>query len=78
MAYAALDVVEREPLDDEAIRQHPRVILTPHVAFYSVEGFAEMRTKGALEARQVLQGEAVRNPVNLAWLEKERAVVRRT
>jgi D-3-phosphoglycerate dehydrogenase len=78
VAYAALDVVEREPLDDEAIRQHPRVILTPHVAFYSVEGFAEMRTKGALEARRVLQGEAVRNPVNLAWLVKERAVVRRT
>ncbi len=23
-------VVEREPLDDERIRRHPRVVLTPH------------------------------------------------
>ena len=43
IAYAGLDVVEREPLDDERIRKHPRVILTPHTAFYSVEGFDEMR-----------------------------------
>jgi D-3-phosphoglycerate dehydrogenase len=73
VAYAGLDVVEREPLDDERIRRHPRVLLTPHSAFYSVEGFNEMRTKGALEARRVLQGEPVRNPVNLHWLENPRA-----
>src|SRR5205807_65326 len=63
--YAALDVVEREPLDDERIRKHPRVLLTPHAAYYSVESFSEMRTKGALEARRMLLGEPVRNPVNL-------------
>lgn len=75
--YAAgLDVVEREPLDDERIRRHPRVVLTPHSAFYSVEGFAEMRTKGAREARRVVLGEAVRNPVNLHCLSGPRAVVR--
>ncbi|MFO0910605.1 MAG: NAD(P)-dependent oxidoreductase [Isosphaeraceae bacterium] len=39
---AALDVVEREPLDDERIRNHPKIILTPHSAFYSVEGFIEL------------------------------------
>ena len=44
VAYAALDVVEREPLDDEELRCHPRVLLTPHAAFYSVEGFHEMRS----------------------------------
>ena len=76
VAYAGLDVVEREPLDDERIRKHPRVILTPHTAFYSVEGFDEMRVKGAREARRVILGEAVRNPVNLHCLTGARAVVR--
>jgi C-terminal binding protein len=76
VAYAGLDVVEREPLDHEGIRNHPRVILTPHSAFYSVESFNEMRVKGALEARRVLHGEPVRNPVNLHLLQKPRAVVR--
>jgi C-terminal binding protein len=76
VAYAGLDVVEREPLDDERIRKHPRVILSPHTAFYSVEGFNEMRTKGAMEARRVILGEAVRNPVNLHCLTGAKAVVR--
>ncbi|MBY0230542.1 MAG: C-terminal binding protein [Gemmataceae bacterium] len=76
VAYAALDVVEREPLDDEAIRQHPRLLLTPHSAFYSVEAFNEMRTKGAMEARRVIRGEAVRNPVNLGWLTNPRAAIK--
>ncbi len=75
IAHASLDVVEREPLDDEGIRRHPRVLLTPHVAFYSVEGFQEMRTKGAIEARRMIQGDPVRNPVNLHLLTNPRAVV---
>jgi phosphoglycerate dehydrogenase-like enzyme len=75
VAYAGLDVVEREPLDDERIRAHPRVVLTPHSAFYSVEGFAEMRTKGAREARRVVLGEPVRNPVNLHCLVEPRAAI---
>ena len=61
---AALDVVEREPLDDERLRSHPRVILTPHSAFYSVEGYLELRTKAAEEVRRVLQGHSPWNPVN--------------
>jgi phosphoglycerate dehydrogenase-like enzyme len=61
---AGLDVVEREPLDDERLRQHPRVLLTPHSAFYSVEGFVELRSKAAHEVRRVLLGEPARNPVN--------------
>jgi phosphoglycerate dehydrogenase-like enzyme len=64
LAAAALDVVEREPLDDERIRNHPRVLLTPHTAFYSVEGYVELRTKTAEEVRRILLGEAPRNPVN--------------
>jgi C-terminal binding protein len=75
VSYAALDVVEREPLDDERVRAHPRIVLTPHAAFYSVEGFVEMRTKGAREARRVLLGEPVRNPVNLHCLVNPRTPV---
>jgi phosphoglycerate dehydrogenase-like enzyme len=75
VAYAALDVVEREPLDDAELRRHPHVVLTPHTAFYSVEGFREMRTKGAEEARRILLGDPVRNPVNLHCLTSPRAVL---
>jgi C-terminal binding protein len=76
VAFAALDVVEHEPLDDERVRRHPRLLLTPHAAFYSMEGFVEMRTKGAEEARRIIRGEAVRNPVNQAYLVQPRALVR--
>jgi D-3-phosphoglycerate dehydrogenase len=63
--YAAgLDVIEREPLDYERLRNHPKVLLTPHTAFYSAEGYSELRTKTAEEVRRILLGEAPRNPVN--------------
>jgi D-3-phosphoglycerate dehydrogenase len=65
VAGAALDVVEREPLENERLRQHPSVLLTPHTAFYSVEGYAELRTKTAEEIRRILLGEPPRNAVNV-------------
>lgn len=65
---AGIDVFEREPLDDDRLRKHPHVILTPHSAFYSVEGFVELRTKAAEEIRRVLLGESPRNLVNKAML----------
>ena len=68
LTYAALDVVEEEPLRDERLRRHERIVLTPHTAFYSVEAFQEMRSKGAAEARRILLGEPVRNAVNREWL----------
>jgi C-terminal binding protein len=64
LAAAGLDVIEREPLDYERLRHHPSVLLTPHTAFYSVEGYNELRTKTAEETRRILLGEAPRNPVN--------------
>lgn len=73
VAGAGLDVLEKEPLDCEELRRHPRVVLTPHTAFYSVEGFQEMREKGAREARRLLLGEPVRNPVNREFLIMRRA-----
>lgn len=64
LAGAALDVVEREPLDDQRVRFHPKIILTPHSAFYSDEGFVELRSKAAAEVRRVLQGEPPRSRVD--------------
>ncbi len=65
IAAAGLDVVEREPLDNDRLRQHPNVLFTPHTAFYSVEGYDELRTKTAEEVRRILLGEPPRNPVNV-------------
>jgi phosphoglycerate dehydrogenase-like enzyme len=64
LSAAGLDVVECEPLANERLQAHPNVLLTPHTAFYSVEGYVELRTKTAEEARRILLGEAPRNPVN--------------
>lgn len=72
LAFAALDVVEKEPLDDERLRKHPKVLLTPHSAFYSVEGFVEMRRKGAEEVRRLVLGEPVINLVNGHCMTKPR------
>ncbi len=69
---AGIDVFEREPLDDDRLRHHPRVILTPHSAFYSIEGFIELRTKAAEEARRILLGEPPRNLVNRSLLKDPR------
>ncbi|MFM8931625.1 MAG: C-terminal binding protein, partial [Gemmataceae bacterium] len=68
LAGAGIDVVEREPLDVEALRKHPRVLLSPHSAYYSVEGYWEMRSKGAEEARRALTGKPLWNPVNRSFL----------
>jgi phosphoglycerate dehydrogenase-like enzyme len=72
LAGAGLDVVEREPLDDERLRNHPSVILTPHCAFYTREGFLEMRRKAAQEVRRLLLGHEPRCPVNLDLIEIRR------
>ncbi|HEV3122461.1 MAG TPA: C-terminal binding protein, partial [Isosphaeraceae bacterium] len=61
---AGIDVFEREPLDDDRLRLHPRVVLTPHSAFYSAEGFVELRRKTAEEVRRLLLNEPPLNLVN--------------
>lgn len=74
LAGAGLDVIPKEPpaADDPLLvayrdpkhLAHHRVILTPHSAFYTEEGFEEMRRKAALEVRRGILGEPVRNRVN--------------
>jgi D-3-phosphoglycerate dehydrogenase len=45
---AALDVLPEEPVPrDSRLLADPRVILTPHAAFYSVEAERELRRKAA-------------------------------
>ena len=45
---AGLDVLPEEPVArDSPLLRHPRVILTPHAAFYSVEAEVELRRKAA-------------------------------
>jgi len=45
---AALDVLPTEPVPrDSSLLIHPRVILTPHAAFFSVEAERELRRKAA-------------------------------
>jgi phosphoglycerate dehydrogenase-like enzyme len=75
LAAAGLDVIECEPLDHERARKHPRIIFTPHAAYYSVEGYKEMRRKGVEEVIRVLRGEPVRNPVNVPFLKNPRCKV---
>jgi D-3-phosphoglycerate dehydrogenase len=48
LAGAGLDVLPEEPVArDSPLVSHPRVILTPHAAFYSVEAEQELRRKAA-------------------------------
>ncbi|MDF2744202.1 MAG: dehydrogenase [Actinomycetia bacterium] len=66
LAGAALDVLEGEPPDDLGWRlaRHPRVVATPHAAWYSEEAFHTLKTEVAREALRVLAGDPPRSPVN--------------
>ncbi len=45
---AGLDVLPKEPPEaDHPVLRNPRVLLSPHAAFYSVEGEKELRRKAA-------------------------------
>ena len=46
---AALDVFEKEPPDaDDRLRSHPKVMVSPHAAFYSVQSDEEARTRAIM------------------------------
>ncbi len=66
---AALDVLSTEPPnpDDQtlaALIKHDKVIVTPHMAWYSEQARVDMRTRGAEDIVRVLKGERPRTPVN--------------
>jgi D-3-phosphoglycerate dehydrogenase len=65
LSGAALDVTDPEPLPlDDPLRDDPRVIVTPHMAFHSVEATQELQRRTALEVARALRGEPADRPVN--------------
>ncbi len=67
-ARAALDVFADEPPDVAALDEllagvQERVLLTPHMAWYTEESEIDMRRKAAAEAARLLRGEPLRDPV---------------
>lgn len=65
LAGVALDVFETEPLPfDHVLRRHPRALITPHMAYYSVESEIELKRRAAEEVARAMRGESPRCPVN--------------
>jgi D-3-phosphoglycerate dehydrogenase/C-terminal binding protein len=74
LAGAGIDVLDQEPPPDDhpliaAWRDpnHParhRLIVNPHLAFYSEESMLDMRTKGCTAVRKALCGEPIPNVIN--------------
>jgi D-3-phosphoglycerate dehydrogenase len=63
-AGAALDVFPTEPPDVSVFDEvADRVILTPHMAWYTEESEVDMRRKAAAEAVRLLRGEPLQDPV---------------
>jgi len=72
LAYAAMDVLPDEPPQDHPLLAawredaewlRGRLLITPHVAYYSEEGWYEMRYKAARTARMYLVDGRLRNLV---------------
>jgi len=58
LAGAALDVMEKEPPDPgHPLLSLPNVIITPHMAWYSVESAVDLQRMAAEEVARVLKGE---------------------
>jgi D-3-phosphoglycerate dehydrogenase len=61
----ALDVTEPEPLPaDHALRSAPEAIITPHMAFHSVQATEELQRRAATEIARGLTGQPPDRPVN--------------
>lgn len=66
---AALDVLSSEPPPKDhpvlsKLVADPRILITPHAAWYSEEAMIDMRARGADEVVRVLSGQKPRVPVN--------------
>ena len=61
--FAALDVFEQEPPVERFQAVADRVVLTPHMAWYTQESELDLRTKAAHEALRILQGDTPLNSV---------------
>lgn len=65
LGAAGLDVFEREPLPkDNPLLALENVILTDHSAYYSQEAVSILKTRAAMNVREVLEGKTPRTAVN--------------
>ncbi len=65
IAGAALDVLTVEPpAPDHPLLHEPRIVITPHTAWYSEAAKVDVRVRGAEEVVRVLNGEPPRFPAN--------------
>jgi D-3-phosphoglycerate dehydrogenase / 2-oxoglutarate reductase len=66
VAAVGLDVLEDEPAPDlsRPIFQRPNVLLTPHLAWYSIEARVDLALYAAEEAYRYISGERPKNLVN--------------
>ena len=65
LAGAGIDVTSSEPLPmDSPLRSAPHIIITPHMAWYSVQAENNLKTRCAEEAVRGFRGEKPRCPVN--------------
>jgi C-terminal binding protein len=74
LAGAGIDVLEQEPPPpdhplmvawrDPNHAAHHRLIVNPHLAFYSEEGLMDMRISGSIACRKALCGQPIPNVVN--------------
>jgi D-3-phosphoglycerate dehydrogenase len=66
LAAAAIDVTPQEPPPvDHPLRNEPRLLVTPHVAYYSETSVEEAKRNSAGEIIRVIRGEVPLNPVVL-------------
>ncbi|MEK5444654.1 C-terminal binding protein [Fredinandcohnia sp. FSL W7-1320] len=71
IAAAALDVLEKEPINsDHPLLRMENVLLTPHVAFYSEESEMDLKQKTAQNVVDVLKGQLPKYLVNRSVQEK--------
>jgi D-3-phosphoglycerate dehydrogenase / 2-oxoglutarate reductase len=65
IAGAALDVLKVEPPPpDHPLLRDPRIMITPHSAWYSEDASRDVRVRASEEVVRVLRGERPRCPVN--------------
>mgnify|MGYP005766196577 FL=1 len=65
LAGAGVDVTSKEPLPmDSPLRSAPNIVITPHMAWYSVQAESNLKTRCAEEAVRGFRGEKPRCPVN--------------
>ena len=66
IAGAALDVLAHEPPPgDDPLLHDPRILITPHTAWYSQEAQRDVVVRACEDVQRVLSGQPARSPVNV-------------